>query len=366
MGAMADWMATTTGHAVLGLFAGCALALVINHVLFPALARLAAKTRWTGDDQFVRSIRRPTAGSAVMAGAWYAVKTLGVHDTVEGVLVSTLASFTILMWTVALHRLSSASLQHLASAQSRDTLVKPRTLPIFDFAAKTLVFGSSTYLVLQSWGIDLTAWLASAGIVGIAVGFAAKDTLANLFAGVFILADTPYKIGDYLVLENNIRGRVTEIGLRSTRILTRDDIEVILPNSLMAGTKIINESGGRHTRQRVRCPVSVSYNADLDHVRAVLVDVAKTLSDFVQDDPQVAPRVRFRRFGESGIDVEVLAWIPKPEDRGIALDNLIVAIHSRFRAENIEIPFPQRTLHLVPAPDAREGQAKGDLPENAV
>jgi MscS family membrane protein len=86
----------------------------------------------------------------------------------------------------------------------------------------------------------MTAWLASAGIIGIAVGFAAKDTLANLFSGVFILADSPYKLGDYVVLEDNSRGKVTQIGLRSTRMLTRDDVEVTVPNSIMGNTKIIN------------------------------------------------------------------------------------------------------------------------------
>ncbi|MFT5274966.1 MAG: MscS family membrane protein [Cryomorphaceae bacterium] len=86
----------------------------------------------------------------------------------------------------------------------------------------------------------MTAWLASAGIIGIAVGFAAKDTLANLFSGVFILADSPYKLGDYVVLEDNSRGKVTQISLRSTRMLTRDDVEVTVPNSITGNTKIIN------------------------------------------------------------------------------------------------------------------------------
>ena len=76
------------------------------------------------------------------------------------------------------------------------------------------------------------------------MGFAAKDTLANLFAGVFILADAPYKIGDFIVLDGGERGRVTKIGIRTTRILTRDDVEITIPNATIANSKIINESGG--------------------------------------------------------------------------------------------------------------------------
>ncbi|OQW99996.1 MAG: hypothetical protein BWK74_00755 [Desulfobacteraceae bacterium A6] len=95
---------------------------------------------------------------------------------------------------------------------------------------------------------DLTAWVASAGIIGLALSFAAKDTLANLFSGVFILADAPYKIGDFIVLDSGERGEVTNIGIRSTRLLTRSDIEITVPNSIMGNTRIINEAGGRHQK----------------------------------------------------------------------------------------------------------------------
>jgi MscS family membrane protein len=102
----------------------------------------------------------------------------------------------------------------------------------------------AVYIIFSAWNIDMTVWLASAGIIGIAVGFAAKDTLANLFSGVFILADAPYKIGGFVVLDTAKRGEVTHIGIRNTRLLTRDDVEITVPNSIMGNTKIINESGG--------------------------------------------------------------------------------------------------------------------------
>ena len=97
-------------------------------------------------------------------------------------------------------------------------------LPLWGWLLIAIALG--TYMVLQVWSVDVTGWLASAGIVGIAVGFAAKDTLANLFSGVFILADRPYKLGDYVNLSSGERGKVTHIGIRSTRLLTRDDIEI--------------------------------------------------------------------------------------------------------------------------------------------
>ncbi|GIS88459.1 MAG: hypothetical protein CM1200mP18_11690 [Gammaproteobacteria bacterium] len=96
-----------------------------------------------------------------------------------------------------------------------------------------LVWALAVFVVIVVWDLDATGWLASAGVVGLAVGFAAKDTLSNLIAGVFIMADAQYKIDDLFILDSGERGQVTHIGLRSTRFLTRDDIEITVPNAVM-------------------------------------------------------------------------------------------------------------------------------------
>ncbi len=199
------------------------------------------------------------------------------------------------------------------------------------------------------WNINVSAWLASAGIVGIAVGFAAKDRLANLFAGFFIVTDAPYKVGDYIVFDTGERGRVTQIGLRSTRLLTRDDIEITIPNSIIANAKIVNESGGPWERSRVRVGVSVAYGSDIDQVREVLSRIAQE-SSFLCDNPE--PRVRLRTFGDSGLNFELLGWIDLPELRGRALDALNSDVYKKFMEHGIEIPFPKRDLYLKQVPPA--------------
>ena len=194
-----------------------------------------------------------------------------------------------------------------------------------------------------SWDIDVTGWLASTTIVAMVVALAAKDTVANLFAGFFIMADTPYKPGDYINLDGGARGYVKTIGLRSTRIMTRDDIEITLPNSLIANSKIINESGGPKEKNRDRITINVAYGSDIDHVRSVLEGIAKN-SGNVCKSPN--PRVRFRTFGDSGLTFQLLFWIEKPEDRGRITDELNTAIYKQFANEKIEIPYPQRTIHI--------------------
>jgi small-conductance mechanosensitive channel len=221
--------------------------------------------------------------------------------------------------------------------------IQPRSLPVFDILFRLITIGVVVYLILAKWDINLTGWLASAGVVGIAVGFAAKDTLANLFAGIFILADAPYKLGDFIVLGTGERGRVTDIGIRSTRILTRDDIEVTIPNSLIANGTVVNETGGPHDKRRVRVTVGVAYGSDVDKVKKVLMDVGVN-SEYAAKIPE--PRVRFREFGDSALIFQLMVWIDEPVLRGRAVDDLNTALYKSFIKEGIEIPFPQRVVHM--------------------
>jgi MscS family membrane protein len=166
---------------------------------------------------------------------------------------------------------------------------------------------------------------------------------------VFILADRPYKVGDYIVLDSGERGRVSHIGLRSTRLLTRDDVEVTIPNRIMGQAKIVNETGGVHEKMRVRVPVGVAYGSEIATVRAALL-AAAAASPLVQAEP--APRVRFRSFGESSLDFELLVWVEQPDLRGLCVDDLLERIYLEFGKAGVTIPFPQRELWMRPAPDA--------------
>jgi len=159
--------------------------------------------------------------------------------------------------------------------------------------------------------------------------------------------DAPYKTGDFIILESGERGVVTEIGLRSTRILTRDDIEITVPNGIIGNGKIINEAGGPSERHRIRIGVGVAYGSDVDYVIETLEQVAADHAEIV-DEP--SPRVRFRRFGDSSLDFELLGWIGRPVDRGRVTHELNCAVYKALLENNIEIPFPQRDLHVKTMP----------------
>ncbi len=166
--------------------------------------------------------------------------------------------------------------------------------------------------------------------------------------------DAPYKTGDFIILETGERGIVTNIGLRSTRLLTRDDVEITIPNGIIGNGKIINEAGGPSEKHRIRVAVGVAYGSDIDQVIEILEQVAGDIEEVCANP---APRVRFRRFGDSSLDVELLCWIDRPIDRGRLHHELNCAVYKAFAANGIQIPFPQRDLHVRNMPPATEPSA---------
>jgi small-conductance mechanosensitive channel len=319
------------------------VAFVVNWITAWILKNMAGKTRSHLDDQILQVIRRPLFVTVVIVGCNIAFEPLKLPETGLYIFKGILITIAVMLWAGALMRVSKLVLSAWAGHMDKHRMIQPRTLPLFEMVLKIVWVVGAVYGILLAWKIDVTAWLASAGILGIAIGFAAKDTLANLFSGIFIIADAPYKLGDFIVLNSGERGMVTDIGIRTTRILTRDDIQIIVPNAAIANAKIVNETGGPYEKQRVRISVGVAYGSDVDKVRQVLIDVADK-SEYLEQDPE--PRVRFRQLGESSLDFQLMGWIKTPELRGRAIDELNSAVYKRFMEEKIEIPFPQRVVHL--------------------
>ena len=341
------------GILVLLLF--LALAKIVELVVIPLVRKVTTRTSTHVDDLIVQQLRSPLFWTLASIGLLAAAAITGIDKGLRSTLASLVMSVLIFLWMLFAVRASKLLLSTASRRAKQNALVRPQTLPLFTNMAAIAILVFSVYFIFQSWNVDMTAWLASAGIAGIAIGFAAKDTLANLFSGVFIMADSPYKIGDYVVLDDGggLRGKVTHIGIRSTRLLTRDDVEVTIPNSIMGNSKVVNESGGPHTKYRIRVAVGVAYGSDIDQVRDVLMSVAHD-SDSVCSEPE--PRVRFRAFGGSSLDFELLCWVEDPELRGRVLDALNSAVYKRFLLEGIEIPFAKQDLYIKEMPQ-RDNEA---------
>ncbi|MBU1138660.1 MAG: mechanosensitive ion channel family protein [Proteobacteria bacterium] len=213
----------------------------------------------------------------------------------------------------------------------------------------TLFYRAGSY-----FGLPVTAVFASAGIAGVAVALAARETLANFFGGVSIFLDRPFRAGDYIVLDSGERGEVKAVGMRSTRLQTRDDVLITIPNSVITNLKIVNQSKPQQDF-RIRIKIGVAYTSDLEKVEKVLEDVARN-NAMVMKTP--APRVRLRTFGDFSINFELLVWASRPQERGRLTHELSKAIFYRFKEEGIEIPFPQWDIHMRTGKEDAERQAE--------
>lgn len=316
-------------------------------VLPRVFGNIASRSKNDVDDRLVGLAHRPIFLSFVLLGLGLATQRLELPGPPTFITLGILKTIAVIIWYNMLRQLTDVLVQ-TARRNRSNKLVQTGMLALIQNVVKVVLFALVVYFVFLAWNINVTAWVASAGIIGLALSFAAKDTLSNLFAGVSIIMDAPYKTGDFIILEAGDRGIVTHIGLRSTRILTRDDVEITIPNGIIGNSKITNEAGGPSQKHRVRVAVGVAYGSDIDQVIAVLEQVASDNSE-VCSNP--APRVRFRQFGESSLDFELLSWIERPVDRGRIRHELGCSVYKAFAANNIAIPFPQRDIHVRAMPD---------------
>jgi len=321
---------------------------LLKAVITRTIMRLVAKTSSDADDRLVEYLTKPLVLTVIVIALLMSVSLYHLPPGLRNATIAILGTIVLFSWLRASLRAARVLLQLLASNSHRFELIQDRTIPIFDMTIKVLLVGLAAYFILLIWGINPTAWLASAGVIGIAVGFAAKDSLANLFSGIFIVADAPYKVGDYIVLDSGERGQVTNLGMRSTRLLTRDDIEVTVPNAVIANAKIINESGGPWVKHRIRVAVGVAYGSDVDQVCEVLEGIAKEHPEIAKEP---AARVRMRGFGDSSLDFELMGWIDHPQLRGRVRHELMKSIYKTFNREGIEIPFPQTDIYVRSLPE---------------
>jgi small-conductance mechanosensitive channel len=304
-----------------------------------AIRALTTRIEGQVDDVALRTVHPALYLSALLAGAYLARGPLSLGAALDADLQATVVSLLVAVWAVTLVRLGRRVSRELTESGAADRSV----VPVFQNVWSAAVLALSVFALLKVWRYDVTPLLASAGIIGIVVGFAARDTIANFFGSIALYFDGTYKVGDYIVTEAGDRGRVEDVSIRSTVIRTRDDVLVTLPNSVLNAARVINESGPERER-RIRIPVGVAYDSDLDHVEATLLAVAADES-LVRASP--SPRVRFRAFGDSAIDVELLVWVADPVLRGRATHLLVKGVHAAFREAGIVVPFPQREVRML-------------------
>ena len=204
-------------------------------------------------------------------------------------------------------------------------------------------------VALQASGINLGTLTVLFGALGVGIGFGLQTIAANFVSGLVLLIERPIQVGDRVQV-GDLHGRVNHINIRATEVLTNDNIAVIVPNSEFVSQRVVNWSVGGDSR-RHRIPVGVSYRCDPQLVKKALLEAAAEEATVLREPP---PHVRLTGFGDSALDFELVVWTRELlHRRGLFFSNVNYKIHAALKRHGLEIPFPQRDLHLrssVPLP----------------
>jgi len=198
------------------------------------------------------------------------------------------------------------------------------------------------YATKIGFSIDLTSIAVIVGFLSVGIGFGLQYAAADIASGFILLFERPVRIGDWVELDDGVEGRVENISLRSTVIVTNENMAVIMPNSKLVQNKFINYSYGNQL-VRLNIPVGVASESDLDNVSAALLEAARSVDD-VLNEP--APIVHFSKFGESTLNLQIRVWINEPRDHTRIRSEVNFAIERSFRKHNVEIPNPQLDIRL--------------------
>lgn len=215
----------------------------------------------------------------------------------------------------------------------------------FDKIFHYVVMAIAIMIALSTVGFQLSAFTVFAGIVGVGIGFGLQNIASNFISGIILLFERPIKVGDRVVV-NEIVGDVERINMRATIIKTLDNEHIIVPNSYFLEEHVINRSYS-DTMLRIVISVGVAYGSDVEKVRALLLKAAeeeRMASDTLVYNPK--PFINFKSFGDSSLDFELFVWIDDPKAIILIKSNLHFRINKLFNENGIEIPFPQRDIHI--------------------
>ncbi|GGX42778.1 mechanosensitive ion channel family protein [Streptomyces fructofermentans] len=331
-----DWIVAGIWLTV-GLVAGVLLRLLLRW-----LAKHATRTRWSGDDVLVNALRALVPVAALAGGAAAATAALPLTGRITHTVNQILTVLVILAATITAARVITGLVG--AVTQSRSGVAGSAT--IFVNITRVVVLAIGCLIVLQTLGISIAPLLTALGVGGLAVALALQDTLANLFAGIHILASKTIQPGDYIRLTSGEEGYVVDINWRNTVVRNLSNNLVIIPNAQLSSTNMTNYSRPEQ-EMTLLVQAGVAYDSDLEHVERVTSEVvAEVMTDVEGAVPEHEPAIRFHTFGDSRIGFTVILGVGEFSDQYRIKHEFIKRLHKRYRLEGIRIPAPARTVAL--------------------
>jgi len=326
---------------------------MLGHLVSTILNKWGTRlTRFTStdlDDRLLQRIIPHVSRLLTMLGIYLAIRSLPLHEKIvvlfSGVLFIALV---IIVFNLVYHAFDELLKWYISGRQEGiDAQMSRQMVPVVEKVASLFLMGTALIVILRHFNYDIFSLVTALGIGSLAIGLAAKDTLAHMISGFTLMLDRPFLIGDRIKLASGLVGDVVDIGLRSTKIQGLDTTVMIIPNSDLCNSTLINMVRPTMVTQG-RITVGVGYGSDMDHVKKVLLEIARDNTEVVSEP---VPLVLFTSFGDSALNVLFLFWVGDPTRIGLITDQLNCTILRRFREEQIEIPFPIRTVIMDKGPE---------------
>jgi len=328
-------------HFALIILSSLILTKVVHIIIVRYLRSIAARTKTDIDDVILKMITKPVCGLIILIGLYFGLLSLsaltpyslyikGVYFVVMIILIS---------WVI------SSVLSILISRWLRVQKKFEKMPKLISNLVALGIYLLAVLMILRHFDIDISPLLLSFGLGGLAIGLALQNTLANLFAGLHLLSDRPINVGDFIDIEGGISGFVEDIGWRSTRIRTLPNTYVVVPNSKLADSTIVNNSMPvQEMSVVIQC--GVAYESDLDKVERVTKEVGKRIQETVPGAVKTfEPFIRYHTFGDSNINFSIILRVEEPTAKYLVMHEFIKALKRRYDEEGIEISWPVRKVY---------------------
>jgi small-conductance mechanosensitive channel len=334
--------ATAALYVSLGVLAGWIVDRLVARALGRTMKQALTRRGIEAPDNIPRAIRGTFVWIGLFAGVYFGARLLPLSASVRDIMNGVLFVGMVLVVTNAAIHLSIAALRIYLAARGR---MMPSS-SVLEAIIYVVYYGVGLLVVLDHFGVSIAPLLAAAGVTGIVLGLALQETLSSLIAGVQIVAAGQMKVGDYIQLDTGEEGRITDVNWRNTVVETVVGNEVVVPNSRLATTVVTNFEMPE-TEFNVNVEVGVSYGSDLERVEEVTLDVAQqALADVDGTVEGFEPFIRYQGFGDSSIGLRVVMRVREYEARYVLVHEFVKRLHARYERDGIEIPFPQRTVHM--------------------
>ncbi len=348
-----EWQEIGVGVAI--VVGAAIVARLVLFVLDKGFSQFSRRTRTNFDDAILDAVRLPLLGLIVTLALQFALSEVTfLTEKGETNRDHVLFVLYLLVGYLFVHKLFSNLLSWYMRevAKNTESHLDEQVLPFFR-RVMIIVLGLIAFIVLLShFEVDVSAFVTTLGIGSLAIALAAQAALADTITGFVIMTDRPFAIGDRIeILELDTWGDVLDIGLRSTRIRTRDNRLVVVPNSVIGKNLIVNHSVPS-TVYRVQTHVGVAYGTDVDHARKVLIEAVRA-QDWVMHDQRI--EALFIQWGDSAMIFRVRCWIEHYVETRRIMDKLNSCLYKALNEAGIDSPFPTRTLYHRVAPEDRDG-----------